>query len=102
MSKDNNSKKDAQLDSIEVKSIRESIKGFILSPTSDHDPTELLIKIDKIFCAYDSLMDENNSLWFILEEIKNSDIKNHKQLLESKINEVIALNVLRSRKLADA
>ena len=53
---------------------------------------ELLSEIKKLKKEIDRLTDENNSLWFMLDEIKKSDITNleyqkHYEKITTKINE---------------
>ena len=44
------------------------------------------------FCisSIERLVDENDSLWDILDEMKNSEIENHKSLLKTEIERKIA------------
>jgi|3_EtaG_2_1085321.scaffolds.fasta_scaffold146500_2 hypothetical protein len=53
---------------------------------------ELLLEIKKLKKEIDRLIDESSSLWFMLDEIKKSDITNleyqkHYEKITAKINE---------------
>ena len=75
-------------------SFLDSLRSFSESPEIGADVSSLLLQSSEII---HDLVDENESLWDMLEEIKKSDMKNYskefQQMLDRKLLEVKLMTI---------